>query len=106
MRSRRVILFTRNCPRLLRSQMDEGEAEEVEGLPLAEPALSASFRCEAATRPDSSRPGRTLDVILVRRTHHADLRETRRHRGATSAGGRADGRNIKGRDRLGESPGL
>src|SRR5262249_13879276 len=27
---------------------DEGEAKEVEGLRLAEPALSASFRCEAA----------------------------------------------------------
>src|SRR2546429_4693494 len=27
---------------------DEGKAEEVEGLRLAEPALSASFRCKAA----------------------------------------------------------
>src|SRR5215475_14450746 len=47
MRSRRVALLTRNCPRLLRFT-DEGKAKKVEGLRFSEPAMSSSFRREAA----------------------------------------------------------
>jgi hypothetical protein len=46
MRSRRVILLMKNCPRLLRSQM-KMKPRKLK-VRLSEPALSTSFRREAA----------------------------------------------------------